>query len=102
MTAFTSLESASSPGPGESAQLQRATAHHTMIVTVDGVASNVVVVLEGSHDGFRWVPIAVHQAQEDGVRTTPPTTHLVTYVRAYLEVLSGDAKISASIASADA
>jgi hypothetical protein len=104
MGSFTSLESASAVGPGESRQLQKATAHHTMIVSIDGTPTNVVVTLEGSHDGFRWVPIATHQAQEDGIRTTPPTTHLVTFVRANLVAISGDnaAKVSASIASADA
>lgn len=103
MSAFTSLESASETGPGEYRQLQRATAHHTMFVFVEGAPTQVVVRLEGSHDGFRWTSIGVLQAAEDGIKTIPPTTHLVTYVRAYLVLVQGDpdAKVSASIASAD-
>lgn len=104
MSAFTSLESASATGPGESVQLQKATAHHTMIVTVEGAPSGVTVWLEGSHDGFRWVRMQTYQAAENGTVTTQPSAHLVTYVRANLAALSGgtNPKVSASIASADA
>lgn len=103
MSAFTSIESTSVEGPGEYRQLQKATAHHTMFVFVDGSPTSVLVVLEGSHDGFRWMSIGSQQAAEDGIRTTPATTHLVTYIRARLVLIQGDpdAKVSVSIASAD-
>lgn len=104
MSAFTSVESATATGAGESRQLQKATAHHTMIVQVEGSVTDCAVVLEGSHDGFRWVRMQTYQAAENGIVTTPPTGPLVTHVRANVLKLSGNGggKVSASIASADA
>lgn len=103
MSSFTSLYSATEGGPGVERQLMKATAHHTMIVDVDGTPTNVAVSLEGSHDGFLWTTIAVFQATEGGIRTTAPTTHLVTYVRANLLLVTGDpsATVTVTIASAD-
>lgn len=103
MSAFTSLHSATEPSTGESRQLLKATAHHTMIVTIAGDVSSCVIVLEGSHDGFEWVPMQTHQAIQNGMVTTQPSAHLVTHVRASLVALNGgdDARVTASIASAD-
>lgn len=103
MGSFTSLHSASESGAGESRQLLKATAHHTMMVTLTGDVTNCVVVLEGSHDGTQWVPMQTHQAIQNGMVTTNPNAHLVTRVRAYLVALTGgdDAAVNASIASAD-
>lgn len=104
MGSFTSLESVTQTGAGFERALLKATAHHTMIVAVDGNPTQVIVTLEGSHDGYRWVRMATYQAPETGMVSTQPSTHLVTHVRARLIAVTGDpaAKVSASIASADA
>jgi len=103
MSSFTSLYSANESGPGSERQLMKATAHHTMMISVEGSPTNVAVALQGSHDGFHWVTIATYQATEDGLQSTSPTAHLVTYVRANLLVITGDetARVTATIASAD-
>lgn len=104
MSAFTSLESTRETGPGADRQLQKATAHHTLIVSLEGAPSAVMVKLEGSHDGFRWTQIGVFQSSTSGMLTTQANGALVTYVRANLVLIQGDdtARVSASIASNDA
>lgn len=104
MSAFTSLDQVDTPGtPGEYRQLLKATAHNTMIVTVEGSPTACVVYMEGSHDGTRWSRIGTHQASQNGIVSTQPTTHLITHVRAYLQTLTGgtDPKVTVTIASAD-
>lgn len=111
MSSFTSLDSVSSPTEGIDRQLRKATAHHTLIVSVEGDVTNCRVVLEGAHnsDGH-WTALGNVQSALGGVVTTNPTTHLVTWVRARLVELDvrpgpdnepGVAYVTASIASAD-
>lgn len=104
MSAFASLEGTSELGPGTERQLLIATAHHTMAVTLTGEPTNCEVALEGSHDGYAWFPLGTLQcALTGGIKTTQPTAHLFTHVRANLLTLTGGTSptVTASIASAD-
>ena len=104
MSAYTSLDSAIATGPGEDRRLLKATAHHTMAVTLTGQPTTVEVVIEGSHTGYDWFPMGTLQcALIGGLKTLPATTHLVTYIRANLTRLEGgdSPTVTATIASAD-
>lgn len=103
MSAFTSIDSATGPLDGDARQLAKATAHHTMIVTIDGTVTTVKAYLEGSHDGARWTPISTYQSPQSGMCITQPTAALMTYIRCRLVTLIGpdNPTFSASIASAD-
>jgi len=102
MSAFTSIESATEPVIGEARVLNKITAHHTMIVTVEGGVTSLLVRMQGSHDGVRWTDIGTFQAPQSGMMSNPPTTHLMAHVRARLLTITGtDAVCSVSIASAD-
>ena len=102
MSSFSSLQGATEAGPGDDRRMIKATAHHTLIVSVDGEPSSCVVLLEGSHDGDNWTSIATLQSPTGGVIGTQPTGHLMTWIRAYLEELVGsDVAVTATIASAD-
>jgi hypothetical protein len=74
-----------------------------VILTGNGT---MTAVLEGSHDGYDWFPMGTQQVNGESpvaLKTTPPGTHLVTWVRASLVDLIGDPNTTAaaSIASAD-
>lgn len=103
MSAFTSIESVTSTATGESRQLNKATAHHTMIVTVDGTLTNCAVYLEGSHDGYRWAILQTFQNDRSGMISTNPNGAIVMHIRARIALIQGSngAQVSASIASAD-
>lgn len=104
MSAFVSLDGARETGPGQERQLPVSTAHHTMAVSLTGEPLNCVVVLEGSHDGYRWFPIGTQQMHLiGGIKTVPPTAHLFNHIRANLTELEGgdNPTVTASIASAD-
>ncbi|GAA1015883.1 hypothetical protein Aple_010680 [Acrocarpospora pleiomorpha] len=72
-----------------------------MIVTVTGAPTSATVLLEGSHDGVRWAVLDELSEQGQGGLVTPATAHLVRYVRARLQTLSGgsDPTVTATIAS---
>lgn len=103
MSAFTSLESVTEPTVGESRQLNKTTAHHTMIVTVEGTPTNVVVYMEISHDNVRWIRTNQFQSNQSGLVTTIATGNLAAFVRANLTTLTGgtDPHVSVSVASED-
>lgn len=107
MSAFTSLEEATEPMDGLDRRLQKTTAHHTMAVWTTGNPSNVVVVLEGSHDSYNWFPLGTLNlgggGDMNGLKTTQPTAHLASWVRTRLALLEGGTSptVSASIASLD-
>lgn len=106
MSSFTSFEAISEPVEGEPRRLRKATAHHTIAVFTEGDPLQVVVQVEGSHDGFRWFPmgtVTFGGGDPVAVKSTQPTTHLVTWIRASLIFLEGgaDPTVTATIASAD-
>jgi hypothetical protein len=111
MSSYTSLDSVTEPVEGQERQLRKATAHHTMMVTVEGTPMDCRVVLEGAHnsDGH-WTVLGNVQSAIGGLVTTNPTTHLVTWVRARVDDLTlrlneygepDPAYVTVSIASAD-
>jgi hypothetical protein len=104
MSAFVSLDGATTLGPGQERQLQMTTAHHTMAISLTGEPTNCVVILEGSHDGYNWFPMGTQQLYLiGGVKTVQPGTHLFNHVRANLTELDGGTNptVTVSIASAD-
>jgi hypothetical protein len=104
MSAYTSLTQATTLGPGESRQLVKPTAHHTIAVFLTGEPASCVVTIEGSHDGYHWWTMGnVQCALVGGVRTLLPTADLALWVRANLiELGNGDSPtVTVTIASAD-
>jgi hypothetical protein len=104
VSTFTSLLPVSAPATGTSQALAKTTAHHTIMVVVDGPARTCDVVLQGSHDGTNWTDIARVNSPTGGLATTQATAHLMGYVRARLATLDpadGSVLVSASIASDD-
>lgn len=111
MSSYTSLDSVTDSVEGQERQLRKATAHHTMLVTVEGDPVSCRVVLEGAHDmDGHWTALGNVQNALGGIVTTNPTTHLVTWVRARVDELTlrmneyGEpipVAVTASIASAD-
>jgi hypothetical protein len=107
MTAFTSILPTTTPAvlpvTGTAQELARPTAHHTMIVFVEGVAAACRVVLQGSHDGTNWTDIGTVNSPSGGLVSTQPTTHLMNHIRAEMRQLAGPDGVSAmaTIASDD-
>jgi len=101
MSSFASLDSVTVSGTGTDQRLARATARHTMIVTVGGTPTECAVVLQGSHDGYTWTDIGNVQSTSGGLVNTGADGALVSHVRADLRTLTGAATVTASIASDD-
>lgn len=108
MTAFTSIlpttPPVTLPVTGTAQELAKPTAHHTMIVFVDGIASACRVVLQGSHDGTNWTDIGTVNSPSGGLVSTQPTTHLMNHIRAEMRQLAGSdgtVSVMATIASDD-
>ena len=101
MGSHASLSGVTSPRAGEEVQLARATARHTMIVSVTGTPLAVTVALQGSHDGFTWTDIGIVQSATGGLVNTTSDGALVSWIRADLRLLGGTASVTATIASDD-
>lgn len=86
---FTSLNAATSTGPGTSRDLERPTRLFTMVVSATGSPSSVSVDLEGSLDGSFW--FALVRRNDIGAATVGDSAgaHFVRYVRANALTLSG-------------
>jgi hypothetical protein len=101
MSSFASLDAVTVAGPGLDLRLARATARHTMIVTVAGAPRECAVMLQGSHDGYVWTDIGNVQSTSGGMISTGADGALVSHVRADLRTLTGSGTVTASIASDD-
>ena len=93
---FTSLNAATTVGPGTINDLETVSDDHTIISSCTGGTPgpfSAVVALEGSHDGVTWAPLSAgvsFSTSNSGVSsTTPVRSALVRYVRANLTTLYG-------------
>lgn len=100
MLPFTSLNAATTTGAGASKDLEEVLATHLAIVEITGNPSSVTIVLEGSHDGSRWVYLG-QVANFNGV-TAIAGAGAVRHIRANLTTLTGGTSptVTATIASA--
>lgn len=97
---FTSLNAATTTGPGSSKDFEDVSGNHTMIVTTTGSPSEVVVRLQGSHNGSVWVDLG----SVDAFGSAPgivAAAYLVRHVRANISTLTGGSAptVTATIAS---
>lgn len=93
----TSLNGVTVVGAGSGIDLTVTRGSHTIIVSYSGSATEVVVALEGSHDGTIWVALDEHDyASGGGARRVEFD---VSHVRANLTHLAGSATVKATIAS---
>jgi hypothetical protein len=100
---FAALTAATTLGPGESHDLGKPRARHTLIVTVEAGTAGVGV--EFSHDGETWTnaqigPIAATSDTAVGLAASRYYEFVARYVRANVTALAGGATVSATIASA--
>lgn len=72
-----------------------------MIVSVTGIPTSVVVVLQGSHDGLTWTDIGSVNSASGGLVNTSSDGALVSWIRADLRTLVGNGTVTATIASDD-
>lgn len=91
---FTSLDEATAVSDGVAKDLECPLANHTMIVR-SSTGGLYDAVLEGSHDGVVWMPLA--PVSSNGA---VESHHVVRFVRARLSGIdSGSPTVTATIAS---